>query len=266
MLFDFHLCPLEEVQPWGKPPNLSLSWFGFTEGFYRLQVGSEFLLNYSDEIVNCWAKQFPNCYGGLLVDYYVVRLWEDILDMLPNVLEPLPRELCNFFEQDRNAWFQWESNALSWVDTQPDEDKTLDTFELAVWWQRVRCLDAGYLQNSSNIWIWSTEESVIISWDNTDVVWEGIQVWSATQGHFCIKRDEFLGEVRAFHNKLMSEMAERVARVSDRWDRTEIHVDMQHLKYEQQDRKTWLDRALNKSPSIDWNDVLAANRVVLAQA
>jgi hypothetical protein len=50
MLFDFNLCPLEEVQPWGKSPDLRLSWFGFTEGFYRLQVGSEFLLNYSDEI------------------------------------------------------------------------------------------------------------------------------------------------------------------------------------------------------------------------
>lgn len=264
MLFDFYLCPLEEVKPWGKPQNLSLSWFGFTEGFYRLQVGSEFLLNYSDELVNHWAKQFPNIYGGPYVDYYVVRLWEDILDMLPNVLEPLPSELFNFFEKDKNAWFHWKSNALNWVDNQPDEDKALETFEFAVLWQDVRCLDAAYLQNSPRIWIWSTEESVIISWDNTDIALEGIQVWSATQGHYCIKRDEFLNEVLAFHNKLMSEMAKRVDSVCDRWCKTEIHVDTQHLRYEQQDRKMWLDHALKKSPSTHWEEMLAATKIMSA--
>lgn len=262
MLFDFHLCPLEEVKPWGKPPDLSLSWFSFTEGFYRLQVGSEFLLNYSDEMVNHWAKQFPNIYGGSFVDYYVVRLWEDILDMLSNVLEPLPSKLSSFFEQDKNAWFQWEGDLLNWVDNQPDEDKALETFELAASWQRVRSLDAAYLQNSPRIWIWSTEESVIISWDNTDIVSEGIQVWSATQGHYYIKRDKFLDEVHAFHNKLMSEMAERVESVCDRWCRTEIYVDTQQLRYEQQDRKIWLNHALRRSPSISWDRVLAAINIV----
>jgi hypothetical protein len=262
MLFDFHLCPLEKVQPWGKFPDLSLSWFSFTEGFYRLQVGSEFLLNYSDEVVSHWAKQFSHIYGGSFVDYYVARLWEDILDMLPDVLEPLPSELSNFLEKDEDAWFQWESNALNWIDNQPDEDKVLETFELAVSWQRFRCLDAAYLQNSPRIWIWSTEESVIISWDNTDVLLESIQVWSTTQGHFYIKRDEFLDEVRAFDNKLMSDMAERVDSVCAYWCRTEISVDSQHLRYEQQDRKTWLDQALKKSTSVYWNDVLAANSAI----
>jgi hypothetical protein len=262
MLFDFHLCPLEEVQPWGKSPGLSLSWFSFTEGFYRLQVDSEFLLNYSDEVVNYWAKQFPNIYRDSFVDYYVVRLWEDILDMLPNVLEPLPSELLKFFENDKNAWFQWESDALNWVENQSDEDRALETFELAASWQRVRSLDAAYLQNSPRIWIWSSEESVILSWDNTDIVLEGIQVWSATQGHYIYGRDEFLNEVCAFHNRLMSQMAERVESVCNSWCRTEISVDVQHLRYEQQDRNTWFDFALKKSPSVDWDGVLAATRIM----
>jgi hypothetical protein len=193
-----------------------------------------------------------------------VRLWEDILDMLPSVLEPLPSELFNFFEKEKNAWFRWESEALNWVDNQPDEDDALETFEFAVSWQSARRLDAAYLQNSPKIWIWSTEESVIISWDNTDIVLEGIQVWSATQGHYCIKRDEFLNEVRAFHDKLMSEMAARVGSVCDRWCRTEIRVDTQHLRYEQQDRKTWLGHALKKLPSTHWEDVLAASKIMSA--
>jgi len=262
MLFDFRLRPLEEVQPWGKPPDLSLSWFSFTEGFYRLQVGSEFLLNYSEEFVDHWAKQFSSVYGGSFIDYYVVRLWEDILSMLPDVLEPLPTKLSSFFEKDRTAWFEWTSDALDWVDNQPDEDKAIETFELAISWQNARLLDAAYLQNAPRIWIWSTAQAVIISWDNTDVVLEGIQVWSARQGHYYIKRNEFLDEVRAFHSKLMSEMAKRVESVCDRWCRSEIHVDTQHLRSEQKERETWLDPALKRSSSVSWDNVLSAINIM----
>lgn len=59
----------------------------------------------------------------------------------------------------------------------------------------------------------------------------------------------------------MSEMAERVDSVCDHLSQTDIYVDTQHLRYEQQDRKTWLDHALNKAPSVNWDDVLAAARV-----
>jgi hypothetical protein len=234
-----------------------LSWFGFTDGFYRLQVGSEFLLNYSDDFVNHWAIQnySSNVYGGSFVDYYVVRLWEDILAILPDVLDPLPTELSNFFENDKSAWFGWENNALDWLDRQPDEDKAIEIFEMIVSWQSDRRLDAAYLQNAPRIWIWSTDRDVIISWDNTEIVSEGIQVWSARQGHYYIKRNEFLDEVRAFHDKLMSEMAERVEHICDRWCRSEIYVNTQHLRYEQQDRKTWLDRALKSSSSLSWSDL-----------
>jgi hypothetical protein len=262
MLFDFQLRPLEEVQPWGKPPNLSLSWFGFTEGFYRLQIGSEFLLNYSEQFVEHQAEQSSNIYAGSFVDYYVVRLWEDILDMLPHILEPFPPKISKFFENHGNAWFEWESNALDWVDNQPDEDMAIEIFELAVSWQHARRLDTAYLQNAPRIWIWSTERDVIISWDNKKIEWEGIQVWSARQGHYSIKRNEFLYGVRAFHDKLMSEMAERVKNVGDRWCRSEIYVDIQQLKYEQQDRKMWLDRALKRSSFTSWDNVLSAIEMV----
>jgi hypothetical protein len=194
----------------------------------------------------------------------VVRLWEDILDILPNVLEPLPSELSTFLEQDENAWLRWESNVSDWVERQPDEDKALETYEHAIWWQRVRYLDAAYLQNSPRIWMWSTEASVIINWDNADIVVEGIQVWSATQGRYCVRRDEFLIAVRAFHDKLMSQMAQRVEQVCDRWDRAEIYVDFQNLWDQQLERETWLYYALRKSPTVNWGEMLAASRIVSA--
>lgn len=109
------------------------------------------------------AKQLSTWRSCSFVDYYVVRLWEDILDMLPDALEPLPSELFEFFEKDGNFWFQWGSDAWNRVDNRPDEDEALETFELVVSWQRIRRLKAAYLQDSPRIWIWSTEESVILS-------------------------------------------------------------------------------------------------------
>ncbi|MDX2216595.1 MAG: DUF5984 family protein, partial [Oculatellaceae cyanobacterium bins.114] len=191
---------------------------------------------------------------------YVVRLWEDILDILPAILEPLPTELSSLFERDKTAWFDWEGAASTWVDHQPNED---EMFEYITSWQRARRLDAAYLKNAPRIWIWSTEQNVIISWDNADIALEGSQIWSAVQGHYCIERDEFLDEVYSFHNRLMREMAERVEAVCDRWHRSTIYVDTQALRREQQERETWLEQALKRSASIVWDDVLAANSVML---
>ena len=39
MLIDFTLLPLAMVQPWGRPDNLSLHWFGLTDGQYWIEVG-----------------------------------------------------------------------------------------------------------------------------------------------------------------------------------------------------------------------------------
>ncbi|HEY9907287.1 MAG TPA: DUF5984 family protein [Thermosynechococcaceae cyanobacterium] len=114
----------------------------------------------------------------------------------------------------------------------------MDTYELLVSWQRDRRLSAAHLQNSPIVWIWSTDLHVFISWDNTDRVVEGIQVWSIEQGHYRLDRSEFLKEVQAFHDKLTREMAERVERVCDRGWRPEVSVNLEHLKHKQHDRGT----------------------------
>lgn len=48
MLFDFTLVPLDEIEPWGKPGQLSLHWFGLTDGYYWMDVGSSTLFEYSE--------------------------------------------------------------------------------------------------------------------------------------------------------------------------------------------------------------------------
>lgn len=262
MLFDFYLRPLEEVHPWGEQPNLSLSWFGFTDGFYRLKVGSEYLLNYSHQFVQYGTEHFPDAYRGSFTDYYVVRLWEDVLTMLPDILEPLPVELVRQFEENGSSWLQWRQTASAWSDQQPDNNQSWEIFDAATSWQSDRFLDAGYLRNAPRIWFWSTAHDVTINWDNTGILFEGIPVWSASQGTYRMARHEFLDAVRTFHEKLMREMGERVEHVCDRWHHPDVHVDTQHLRYEQQDRQTWLDKSLAKPSNTCWNVTLDAIHII----
>jgi Family of unknown function (DUF5984) len=262
MLFDFSLCPLEEVQPWGESPNLSLSWFGFTEGFYRLKLGSIHLLNYSDGFINYCSNKFPDAYNGSLVDYQVVRLWEDVLDRLPYVLELVPTELHKFLTMDYETWSSWYDKAVDWRENQlesgSDKDEVWDIMDAATSWRNNRWLDAGYLQNAPNIWMWSTDEEVYISWDNQNITVDGISVWSAIRGTHSKTRSQFLDEVRAFNNELIFQMGQRVESICANWDRSEIFVDIAGLKREQTERSLWLENALQRTSSTEWNQVLSA--------
>ena len=262
MLFDFSLCLLDDVQPWGEPPNLSLSWFGFTIGFYRLKLGSIYLLNYSEQFINHWDHKFLDAYNGSLVDYQVVRLWEDVLDLLPYTLEPVPTELHKFLTMDYATWSSWYDKAVDWRENQlesgSDKDEVWEIMNVATSWRYNRWLNAGYLQNAPNIWIWSTDEAVSISWDNQNITVEGISVWSAIRGTLSMTQSQFLDEVRAFDNELISQMGQRVESICANWDRSEIFVDIAGLKREQRERSLWLEKALQKTSSTEWNQVFAA--------
>jgi Family of unknown function (DUF5984) len=267
MLFDFILRPLKEVNPLGQPPNLTLSWFWLTDGFYRLKVGSHYLLNYSDDYVKYCIENFPSFPETSFVDYYIVRLWEDILDILPDVLEPIPEELCRFLEMSETDWDSWRDKAVDWEEAQiksgQSEDDPFNIFCIAVELRRSRYLPSGHLQNSPRIWVWSTDSTVNISWDNQGIQDAGINVWSALRGNYQMHRDDFLKEIYAFHEKLFFEMGQRVEAICNDRELPEIYIDIEHLNYEQSDRATWLNAALSKTPTFNnWQDVRSAINLI----
>jgi Family of unknown function (DUF5984) len=264
MLFDFTLVPLNKVHPWGEPSNLHLSWLELTEGFYRLKVGSDYLFNYSNEFINYHADRYPDDYDGSFVDHYIVRLWEDVLSILPDVLNPLPERLCRLLELSYKERCHWYDRATDWMEKEVDrnpikEEEVWETFAQATSWIGDRQLDSAYLQNHPRIWLWSTEDTVTIAWDNIDIVHEGIPIWSSVRGKYSIPRHQFLEEVRAFNDKLFVEMGERVQTICDRWDRPEVNVDVESLQEKQSDRSTWLENTVTKTTSsYSWQDVFTA--------
>jgi Family of unknown function (DUF5984) len=261
MIFEFELDSIKNVQPWGESPNKQIHWFALTQGIYRLKVGNDYLFNYTDAFISYLSKEYPQTYyQGTYVDYYVVRLWEDLIDLLPTILEPVPKDLQHFFESDYTVQQNWFEKVDDWHDT-AELNKTLNndeiwkTRESATYWIDNRHLDSGYLSPSAKIWFWADENDVIISWDNADILAEGLQVWSAKRGNFRINRDEFIAELQQFDKKLFAEMEKRVDIIRKTWNNNEIKIDFEQLKGEQIWRAILMENRLNLKLKTDWRAV-----------
>lgn len=123
--FGFELTPLAEVGTWGRETP-RLHWFGLTDGWYWIELGEIRLLRFSAD------------YEIPYVDYYVVRLWEDLLGLLPAVLEEVPADLVGFLRSDHLGWNEVES----------------DDAEAAIYWWSDRYLDLGYLREPPTLCCW----------------------------------------------------------------------------------------------------------------
>ena len=245
MLFEFELRPIEAVTPWGTPPYAKLHWFGLTDGFYRLKVGDQYLFNYTKEIKEHWAKKHPelNAHSkSTWVDYQVVRLWEDILEMLPHILEPLPKELNAFLEKNDRYLEEWEEKVSS---SYKDEEEFWDIMA----WIGERYLDNGYLSHRASIKIWTANNEVAIKWDTREWVIDGIPVWSAQQGIYRMPVGVFMEEVHSFHERLMNAMEARVAAILENKGIDSVDIDLIRLASEHEERKQWLGNALARPRS-----------------
>lgn len=250
-MIEFRLDPIENVQPWGNEGDKKIHWFALTQGLYRIKVGDEYLLNNSEEYINYLQKKHPeyNFPSTTFVDYYVVRLWEDIITALPYILEPLPKIL----QPTIQASIKWQE---SWTGGFDIEEKD---YEYTDFWLFERRLNSHYLQNAPNIWFWSDQDSVFIHWDNSEIFVEEMPVWSAVQGSYKTSRDEFINNIWAFHNSFITEMSERVDWICNNFDNPDIFIDFEQLQREHKRRKTFLEPATTTiKPNTNWDKVISA--------
>jgi hypothetical protein len=247
-LINFELVPVEKIKPWGEPGELSLSWFGLTDGQYWIQAGESRLFEYSKHVRDQGWPRF--------CDYQIVRLYEDLLEILPYILEPIPDSLINYISGESGV--EWEGALALW-ETQNDEnlepDQYCDCMVAANGWRSYRTLDSGYLRHSPKIMIWSDEVAVHIEWDNRTKTIDGQCVWTALYGEFTLPREEFKREILSFHTRLMEQMAIRVDQVLSGALAPEIRIDLVWLKNEHEERCLSLEMALGIQPKTDWSSV-----------
>jgi hypothetical protein len=168
-LFEFKLKNLPDVLPWGEEPDLYLHWFGLTDGIYFMNVGSEQLFCASTAYMEYLAKEYPDInINDVYVDYQVVRLYEDLLEKIVDMLQPVPSEIHQLIET-KEKQEQWATNLWDIFES-TDSDEIDDLYiEATDWWKYHRSLSTMHLSEGPNIWIWTSDETVHIRWNNTVV-------------------------------------------------------------------------------------------------
>ena len=256
-LFNYKLANIEDVQPWGSEGDYSLHWYGLSLGYYYLDAKNHHLLVYSDEanahlgIPIDHDKPYIESRG---VDYQLARLHEDLLDILHSILEPLPNCITDLVSPIELYKISAKLLRLASDDSQSltYDDLPINAFE----WLCSRHLDTGYLSASPRIYLYRTDESVIVQWDNSDCSLSGIQPWKELKGFVSYSVDEFVSETKRFNDGLMRDMRVRVNEVIDGKLPENIKIDTDYLLKEMNDRETWYDNSIQKKRyHFEWLEV-----------
>lgn len=244
MRVQFRLRPVDDIAPWGPVPSQNAStpdwlrrphlhWFALTGGWFWIEAGEAELYRYSQAAINAMVREQPVAPWVSEVleipydDYQVARLWEDLLELLPDVLEPVPPQLAASLGPD-GPWTAWEREAETAVEAVEDEtlyENAQDMREAAAGWWWKRHISTAYLQAGPQIWFWSDGSNAHIEWDNRALSLDGVPVWEALLGHHTIPVADFLEEVRSFDAQFMRQMHDRVASAQAEWTRPEIALD-----------------------------------------
>ncbi|GAA1412257.1 DUF5984 family protein [Catellatospora coxensis] len=234
----FELRPLAEVKPWGSHVA-NLHWFGLTDGWYWIEAGGHQLLRYRDEAVARWELERP------YPDYYVVRLWEDLLILRWALHEPVPDDLI-------------ELVAGSWPSREwPDEWS--DAADAAIDLAGDHSLYLSYLVGAPILTFWRHIT------DGQDLVSVDQHIRPAGECHFdgperlvvTVPTAEFFAAVADFDRRLIAAMDERVTELEKTGPPPGVELDLEQLRLEHGRRSGWLAQRLAAPRSVDWARVRA---------
>ncbi|ADI10690.1 hypothetical protein SBI_07570 [Streptomyces bingchenggensis BCW-1] len=241
--FRFGLTPLAEVRPWGRRERPVLHWFGLTDGWYAIDLGEHELLRYSERTV----RRLRGDGGGPAhpyADYYVVRLWEDLLALLPAALEPVPEDLADFVACDSSDW--------CWEDT-PEADS-------AAQWHGDRSLYTGYLRIAPDIRCWRTvagehdamDDVMNVSWAHPSDPEGEIEFAGPATGRVTVPTSAFVAAVTELDRALLEAMERRIGELEAAGPPPGVELDLEQLRREHRDRAGWLERARRYAYATDW--------------
>lgn len=228
--FHFLLRPVDQVEPWDS----GLHWFALTDGWYWIAVDDVHLLRYTPATARQYGMD-----AHPYVDYYAVRLWEDVLQIIADVLTPVPAELLDFIATDRSLW-------LHRIDDVDDEHPAVT----AALWHGRHNLDLGYLRQPPHVRMWRTvlpgSDTVTVAWSHR--IDSDIRYTAPVIGSHEEPTATFLTAVRRLDAELMSEMDARVSRLERTGPPAGVPLDVPALRLEHTKRSTWLASRLRTPP------------------
>jgi hypothetical protein len=246
--FRFELDAVSDIQPWGEPGKASLHWFGLTSGRYWIETPHGEVLRYTPEIRKLW--NFPFVY----VDYQVARLFEDVQEHLPAVLEPVPEDIATFASDPA-----WLGRLALWIDEECNEAegrRRWDMYEAAMswWWQRE--LDTAYLSHGPRISIWRMDDEVHFRWTTQGNEDRGVPVFVEPTGEFTMSLTTFQSAAIGVCDEVLSAMRSRIADLRNAgWNRTDCAVDLNGLVADQEQREEIFAQLGDQISETNWAEV-----------
>jgi hypothetical protein len=239
-VFEFSLRPVDEIQPWGELSPV-LHWFGLSDGNYFVDAKGEKLLAYAPR---------PN--WPQYVDYQVARLHEDVLEILPQIIDAVPADVARLLAKrsllamHRDLWRKADH---------ADDDELLEALEGF----RLRTLDTLYLSPGADIAFWRRDNDIVVEWDNRTHLIDGTPAWTAAFGSISVPVADFIVAVRGFHERFMREMNARVDMICHGNGPPGVHIDLQLLRADQASHERALDAAISRPPkAVSWQSIVDA--------
>ncbi len=255
-IFHFRLRELSAIQPWGTPDAPTLSWFGLTDGWYWLTLGGQELFRDLPQPGHP-EPELP------YADYTVVRLWEDVLTLLPDALAPLPDALAEWIEADPVGACLRTMAFLRSMDGKPCRGEVEEAYVGLEWFSHRR-LSEGHIAGP-RLCVWRVKDQVRLTWWS-DSQWE-YDVF--VEGTLTMHVDAFIDEVKRFDGAFLGAMTAHVTQLVAQGGLPGVRIDLNQVEMEDVSRSRWFARAMSKAErhTPDWEPALAwfaANAHVLA--
>jgi hypothetical protein len=232
--FNFELRPVGEIKPWtnGEGVDSRLHWFALSDGWFWITVEEVELFRFSEGSLREWRTD-SNRAVRPYADYCVVRLWEDVVNCLPEFLEPVPADLHAFV---RGGLCEWDETNSSSADAATE------------WWA-AHTLTNGYMIAPRIRW-WrdaTVEHDVMI----TD--------WTASSDLACpstgsksVDTSEFIEAVEDFDARFISAMAVQIEIAANGGVDPSIRLDVEELFSQHLKRAEYLPKSRERILGTDW--------------
>lgn len=210
-----------------------LPWFACTDSYYCFDIMGKELLRYSDEYVIKHRMNKSSPY----VDYYLIRLVEDLGVILPSILTPIPDDIFYFIQSP----FEMENLnqlCLRWYAEQDD----YPLFS-ANGWLYDRQLDCGYLRGAPRLYFFHKDTDIIIRWI-CDYEEEGTNMWKEKSGEAILSFIDFIQAIEDFLMRFRSQMDSHLDDILQNYARPSVKVEPDLLLREHSQRKSQIHQLL----------------------
>lgn len=260
-LINFELKHPNDILPFGREPQLSLSWFGLTDSFYWLDVGNVKLYEYSE----LFLEKHKDC--SRYVDYYLSRFIEDFTEKFEMISESIPDYLYEIVKNyETLAEFKEYLRIYVEIEKQKSDDEDFwdDKYYEQIKWISSRQVFASHLIEWPVIGFFRNNSKISIVWNADYETTENIQIWAAGNGQYELDYSEFLHQIEDFRMRFFHEMNKQVE-MSIAKDWGDIKVDKMQLIKENRSRKIIFDNQYKllsqpiKKPT-NWSVILQPRR------